>query len=249
MATQPIYQRIEREIRQRLALCEDGERLASEPQLAQEFGVSRMTVRAALAGPERDGLIERVPGRGSFARRAPATRGVATLVSFHDQAIELGRSPRSELLEAAPRTPTAEESAALGHPAMVLGITRVRLFDQTPIALERAAFPTSLAGLLEIDLEKESIHLALRRLGYHLTSGSSVLSARAAGPDADWLRVSRDTALLVESRTISDRVHGPLEHTTSAYVPTRYTLRVDFRVNATGSLAPADAPPSGGPAS
>ena len=48
----------------------------SENQLAERFGVSRMTARRALDELERDGAVERFPGKGTFIRKTPHyTRG------------------------------------------------------------------------------------------------------------------------------------------------------------------------------
>ena len=58
MPKQPIYERIERELRDRIDRLDEGARIPSETQLAAEFGVSRMTARAALTAIERDGLLD-----------------------------------------------------------------------------------------------------------------------------------------------------------------------------------------------
>jgi GntR family transcriptional regulator len=234
-ASQPMYERIERQLRRRLDAAADGDTFPSEPRLAAEFGVSRMTVRAALAGLERDGLLDRVPGRGSFVRKTAAARPVGTLLSFHDQALLAGRTPRSRVLAAELRPATEQEEAtfypdATARPASVVAITRVRLFDDVPMAIERAAFPASLKDLLTADLETGSLHNALRRLGRNPTVGFSILSARNAENDAVELGVAPDTPMLVETRSIVDQHGDPLEYTVSSYVAHRYTLKVDFSV-------------------
>ncbi|MBS2539670.1 GntR family transcriptional regulator [Catenulispora sp. NF23] len=261
-ASQPLYERIEKQLRRRLTTADDGDPFPSEPQLAEEFGVSRMTVRAALAGLERDGMLERVPGRGSFVRKGAAARPVGILLSFHDQARAEGKTPRSRVLEATVRDATPPEIAALYQvsdpataasaststaasasaststsesapaPPQVVAITRVRLFDDTPIALERATFPATptLSTLLTADLETGSLHHALRRLGLNPTLGSSILTARTAGGDARELGVAPTTPMLVETRSIVDQHGDPLEYTVSSYVADRYALKVDFAV-------------------
>ncbi|WP_194897367.1 GntR family transcriptional regulator [Catenulispora pinisilvae] len=251
-ASQPLYERIEKQLRRRLTTADDGDPFPSEPQLAEEFGVSRMTVRAALAGLERDGMLERVPGRGSFVRKGAAARPVGILLSFHDQARAAGKTPRSRVLEATVRDAEPPEIAALYQvsdpaasglasvtaprpaPPRVLAITRVRLFDDTPIALEHATFPATptLSTLLTADLETGSLHHALRRLGLNPTLGSSILTARTAGDDARELGVAPTTPMLVETRSIVDQHGDPLEYTVSSYVADRYALKVDFAVQA-----------------
>lgn len=231
MAKQPLYEQIVRELRSRIDELDDGARVPSEPQLAAEFGVSRMTARAALTALERDGLLDRIPGRGSFVRKSPTTRRVAQLLSFHDQAIAAGKTPGSRILAAERRTPTAEEARALSGPAEVIAITRVRLMDETPIAVEEAAFIPELAELLNADLAHDSAHDTIRRLGFTPANGHAVLGAREAGDHARHLGVTPHTALLTESRTVFDADGRALEHTMSSYVPTRYTLDVDFTIH------------------
>lgn len=248
-APRPLYERIEKQLRRRLADAADGDPFPSEPRLAEEFGVSRMTVRAALAGLERDGMVERVPGRGSFVRKGAAQRPVGVLLSFHDQALAEGKTPRSRVLQAEVRAGTPQEIAALyqgeePQERPVVAITRIRLFDDTPIAIERAVFPASLSALLTTDLETGSLHNALRRLGLTPTLGSSVLTARTADDDAPHLGVPAATPMLVETRSIVDQHGRPLEYTVSSYVAERYALKVDFSVSR-GALTPSkNAPPA-----
>ncbi|KAB2350083.1 GntR family transcriptional regulator [Actinomadura rudentiformis] len=227
--THPLYERIEKRLRARLDAAADGDLLPSEPQLAKEFGVARMTVRAALAG------LERVPGKGTFVRKAAPARPVGTLLSFHDETLAAGRTPSSRVLYAARRAASPEERANLypaGAPQDVIAISRVRLADGLPVALEHAAFPADLDTLLTADLEVDSLHATLRRLGRNPTLGSSVLTARTADDDAAELGVSPTTPLLVETRSILDQHGDPLEYTISCYVADRYALKVDFTVAA-----------------
>ncbi|MFV0457342.1 MAG: GntR family transcriptional regulator [Actinomycetales bacterium] len=229
----PLYERIERQLRRRLDQATEGDLFPSEPALATEFGVARMTIRAAMNRIERDGLVERVPGRGTYVRKPASQRGVSTLLSFHDQALAEGRTPRSRTVAATTRRATPVEKAALGldePAASVVAITRVRLLDDVPIAIEYAVFPGHLDDLLETDLETASLHQELRRRGHEPTLGSSVITATTADADATVLGVDPATAILVETRTITDQNHRPLEHTISRYVAERYALRVDFTV-------------------
>ncbi|MFD3933251.1 GntR family transcriptional regulator [Streptomyces sp. NPDC058614] len=236
-APQPLYERIERQLRARLDTAADGDPFPSEPRLAEEFGVARMTIRAALAGLEREGRLERIPGRGSFVRKAAPARPVGTLLSFHDEVLASGGIPRSRLLEATVRPARPDEASAL-YPqappkdATVVAVTRVRLRDDVPLAIERAVFPGTLTALLAADLETGSVHSALRRLGLQPTLGSSLLSARTADADAAVLDVGPNTPMLVETRSILDQHGNPLEHTVSSYVADRYTLKVAFTVSA-----------------
>ncbi|TQM38976.1 GntR family transcriptional regulator [Pseudonocardia cypriaca] len=230
----PLYARIEQALRTRLAAAAAGDPLPSEPALAAEFGVARMTVRAALDRLAADGLVERVPGRGTFARPRPEPRPAGTLMSFHDQVRSWGQVPSSRVVEAGLRPATADERAALrlASREQVVAIVRVRLAGPVPLALEHACFPPHLAHLLELDLRSESLHRALRERGLSPTLGSSRLTAEAAGPHAGPLEVPANEPLLVETRLIVDQRAEPLERTVSRYVGSRYALQLTFDVEA-----------------
>ncbi|AGZ45331.1 GntR family transcriptional regulator [Actinoplanes friuliensis] len=233
MANTPLYVRIERALRARLVTARPGDGVPAESALAEEFGVARMTVRAALNALEADGLIERIQGRGTFVRQRPAPRAAGTLMSFHDQVRSWGRRPSSRLVEGEVRPATAEEAAALQLTAVspqVVAITRVRLADDVPLAVEYACFPPHLDGLLEADLETGSLHRALHERGVRPTLGSSTLTAQPAGRDGGRLQVPDGEPLLVETRLIVDQHAAPLEYTVSRYVGSRYSLQVAFDV-------------------
>jgi GntR family transcriptional regulator len=233
VASTPLYVRIERELRARFAQARPGGAVPSEAVLAGEFGVARMTVRAALNALEADGLIERIQGKGTFVRQAPAPRAAGTLMSFQDQVRGWGRRPSSRLIAAEVRTATAEEASALqltSAEPQVVSIVRVRLADDVPLAIEYARFPAHLSSLLDLDLESGSLHRALFDLGLRPTLGSSTLTAQPAGADGRHLQVAADEPLLAETRLIVDQNATPLEYTTSRYVGARYALRVTFDV-------------------
>lgn len=233
MVKTPLYVRIERELRTRVARARPGDAVPAESALAVEFGVARMTVRSALNALEADGLIERVQGRGTFVRERPQARNAGTLMSFQDQVLSWGRTPSSRLVEAAVRAASAQEAAALQLTAQaprVVSIVRVRLADQVPLAIEYACFTPHLTALLDVDLEAGSLHRALYDLGLRPTMGSSTLTAQPAGPDGPRLQVTAEEPLLVETRLIVDQLSAPLEYTISRYVGSRYALQVAFDV-------------------
>jgi GntR family transcriptional regulator len=89
-----------------------GDRLQSEPELAEEYAVSRATVRQALDELERDGLIERVVGRGTFVLQASAQkRTERERLTFNDLQKRFAKSSQVILNSGKAATPPIVESS------------------------------------------------------------------------------------------------------------------------------------------
>ncbi|HEX5325898.1 MAG TPA: GntR family transcriptional regulator, partial [Acetobacteraceae bacterium] len=92
-AVTPLYRQLTELLRGQIVsgALADGARLPSEAQLGERYGVSRITIRQALADLERQGLLERTPGRGTFVRRRPCPiEGLTRLSGFSETAAAAG---------------------------------------------------------------------------------------------------------------------------------------------------------------
>jgi GntR family transcriptional regulator len=118
-----------------------GDRLPAERALAEEHGVSRMTVRQALQALEARGLLRRTIGRngGSFVAQPKLERDLGTFSGLSEQLARQGVEAGAHVLSA------REVDGAIE-------IARLRYADGEPIALERSTFPARFAWLLEHDL-------------------------------------------------------------------------------------------------
>jgi GntR family transcriptional regulator len=227
----PRYFRIEQALRRQIAQSQPHDPLPSEPELAREHGVSRMTARAAVTQLVNDGLAYRAPGRGTFVAAPTGPRRADHLVRLSEEIRKQGRHPSSRVVLAELRAATAAEINRLRlRKGEVVAIHRVRLADDEPIAFERAVYPGSLSALLDADLTG-SVHEALGALGHTLVRGSATLTAQsAAAGDARELGVPAGSALLVEERLILDQRQQPVELSESRYAGSRYRLDVAFGV-------------------
>lgn len=230
----PRYYEIEQALRARIATLEADEPLPSDADLCGQFGVSRMTARNAVQRLVQEGLVYRVPGRGTFVAAGAAHRQAGKVLSFTHEMRRRGRVPTSRVLERRVRRAGARERRLLGlaERARVVVVRRIRLADGEAIALEAAVFADDTApAVLAADLEHGSLHATLVASGRAPTRGRGSLAAEAAtSEDSELLAVPAGAPLLVERRVIFDQDDRPLELTESRYAGERYGLDVDFVV-------------------
>jgi GntR family transcriptional regulator len=231
----PHYRQIELALRERVPTLRPGERLPSDSDLCREFGVSRMTARNAMQRLADDGLVQRIPGRGTFVVEPPAHRYADRLMAFSHEMQRQGRRPSSRLLAREIRPATDAEAAVLElQPAEpVVLLRRLRLADAVPIAIETAVLTRRIAAVVMLaDLETGSLHEALAGAGLQLRRGNATITAEAASPeDARLLAVRAGEPLLVERRVIADAQAHPVEATESRYPGNRYALDVRFDID------------------
>jgi GntR family transcriptional regulator len=230
----PQWRQIELALRERIATLSTGDPLPSDAELCAEFGVSRMTARNAMQRLADDGLVIRVPGRGSFVAEPPTHRRADRLLTFSREMERRGRHPSSRLLNREIRPSTGAEAAALGIAAgePVVALRRLRLADEEPIAIETATLNRATGMVvMGADLEGGSLHDALARGGFHLRRGTATIAAAPATyDDARHLGLRKGDALLVERRVILDTHGRRIESTESRYPADRYALDILFDV-------------------
>jgi GntR family transcriptional regulator len=189
-----------------------GERLPSEPRLAQDLGVSRATLRDALRSLEEDGFVTREHGAGTFVTFRPRLRnnldvnfGVTRLIEQH------GFAPGVASLAIA-RSGADQEWAdrlALAKGDEVVVVERVRTADGAPVVFSREILPVTLfAGRTHLldELGIGSLYEFLRReLGVVVEHGvASLRPAEASARVAGLLKQPEGALLLLLSQVDFD---------------------------------------------
>jgi GntR family transcriptional regulator len=221
----PRYQEIAAYLRRLIAASKPGDRLPSEAELCERFGVSRMTVRQALQLLANEHLLVRRRGEGTFAAPRVVPRLLGSPLSFTESMRRRGLHASSRLLHAGWIEPSAEDRAALHLPigSRAIVVERLRLADDRPMAIERVVSPPSCAGILEADLEGGSLHDTFERLGRIPTRAQARVSARLATDiERSLLGLDHAGVVLSERRTIDDQDGIPIEHTETLYAAERY---------------------------
>ncbi len=109
-------------------------RIPTEADLVREYGVSRITVRQALGALEKEGLIRREAGRGTFVTDIRPFTGTLKVEGSLDDIISLGLATRVKVLDLRTVKASAEETEALGLKpgALLTRCTRLRLYHGEP---------------------------------------------------------------------------------------------------------------------
>ncbi len=181
-----------------------GTKLPPEPDLAEEFGVSRATLREALRSLEEDGFITRARGVGTFVTHRPRLiNNLDVNFAVTDAIRAAGGNPGTESLrvETAPATPDQAERLALSPGEEVVVIRRVRTADRRRVVYSVDVLPRTLVGpdlgVLDQLMEISIYELLERELG--ITVHHAVTSFRPEKADrlaASMLLVIRGAILM-----------------------------------------------------
>jgi DNA-binding GntR family transcriptional regulator len=212
-----------------------GTRLSNEVTMADQFGLSRPTMRQAMQHLVDKGLLARKRGVGTQVV-ANRIRRQLEFTSLYEDLARDRRHPATEVLSIATVPAEPEVAAALHVPegAEVVALQRLRLADGEPIALETTALIGACASaVMTADLTRGSLHETLGLAGFRLRRGTGTIAAAAAtAEDARQLGMRTGEPLLVERRVIEDEDGRRVEATESRYVAERYALVVQFDVEA-----------------
>jgi GntR family transcriptional regulator len=225
----PAYKRIQNAIRKRIegAQLNPGDAVASERELAKSHKVSLMTARHALAGLEREGLVERRRGAGTFVA-APKIH-FNKLMSYTEHMSSRGLVPRSRVLMAKIIDDEQEVAARLGLPAAsrLVKIVRLRLTGEEPFAHETCYLPASdFSGLVDAPLGRSSLFAALQHeYGVELAYSDEEIDATAAdGHLAEMLSLPKASAILRIRQVIYSTKGKATIYVVGYYRSERHTL-------------------------
>lgn len=227
----PAYRRIQRAVQDRIEAGElqPGDAVPSERELARTHEVSLMTARHALAELEREGLVDRRPGAGTFV--APPKIHFNRLASFTEQMASRGMPVRSRILCAHVVEGEPETVARLSLPAHspLVKLERLRQSGEQPFAVEICYLPADdFAGLLDLPLDRRSLFAALEReYGVELAYADEEVDATPATTRiAEMLGIHAGAAVLRIRQTIFSSNGKPTVYVIGFYRSDRHTLLI-----------------------
>ena len=207
------------------------DKLPSERELVEMYGVSRITVRQAIKDLENLGVLQTRAGKGIYVAEPKPTYEIEVVRSFTEMAQANNRKPGMRLLNSAVIQADLDITRPLSLPAgsNVVFIERLRFLDDLPVVVQRDWFAEALApGILDVDWNSgnRSLYAEFKtRYGVVPTRGQSTVSARLASEtEANLLQLDLPAAVLTLDQISFDNVFRPVNLSAMAYHPMRYPL-------------------------
>ena len=239
----PAYRQIELQLLDLIGegALAPGDRVPAERELALRVGVSRMTLRQALDGLVRRGLLERRGGQGTFVAARKVEQDLRVLRLYPDELRGQGVAETTAVLrsETVPAPSAVAVALGLDRGAPVHQIERLRTAAGAPLLAETAWLPAALLpDFLTAPLEG-SLWDALAASGHRVARAVEHLEPVLAGADeAHLLEVEEGAPLMLVERTSYDAGGVAVEHAVSTFRGDR----TRFVVEVPGAMDPADRP-------
>jgi GntR family transcriptional regulator len=213
-----------------LAKLPPGAELPSERELAQRYGLARMTVRNEIKRLTAEGLVYQLQGRGTFVAE-PRVAQAGAFSSFTEDMVARGLAPGSIVTST-----TAMEadgflaaSLELAPGDSVFCLDRVRTADGRPMAIEQAVLPLDrFAGIEEVDFTAASLFEVLdRRFGVSLRAAQQhVVAVKIDADQAPLLGVSENDVGLRFDTVARDGDDVPVYYAVSLFRADLYEIEL-----------------------
>lgn len=209
-----------------------GDRLENEIALADHYGLSRPTMRSAIAHLVDKGLLVRQRGVGTQVIRRSVERPVR-LTSLYEDLLSAEQAPTTRVLTVERQAASASvaNKLAIAEGTEVVHIERLRSALGSPLAVLRNWLPVSVAGGFTVsDLESQGLYELLRLSGTVMQDASQKIGACAADAlDAKLLGLRKGAPLVTMERLSYAAKSKPVELGRHVYDSERYTVTVTLQ--------------------
>ena len=228
----PIYIRIHNDLKESIekGKWQVGDRIPAERELAEKYGVSRMTLRQAVQTLVDEGILERRVGSGTFVAREKVQEKMSGTTSFTQLMENQGKTPSSKTISYQVTTPSLseQEHLKLSDHDNILRMERIRYADEVPICFEVATLPYSLVKNYQRSQITRSLYQTLQEHGLEIGHAQQTVSASSASEKiADYLKIKRGAPVL-KLRQITKLTTGlPFEYVRTEYAGERFEFYLE----------------------
>lgn len=227
-----IYMKVRDELYDKIieGVYKSGDRIPSERELSDVYGVSRMTARQAITELEKDGIVYREKGRGTFVSGPNLYQD--NIKSFTQTLIEQNMHPSTKIIESSTVSHLTSISQILhmDKKTSYYKVKRLRLGDNVPIALETVYIPTIFTpGLLENKLDGSLYKVLEEQYGYEMSNIACEIEACISNKILmGMMSLKNQEALLKVTGITHDQNGRRLFYEESYYRSDLYKYRVDI---------------------
>lgn len=234
----PLHLQAETRLRALIAeerFTSGGELLTDEVTLSKKWGISRNTLRHAIARLVTEGRLRRVAGFGTRVLPAPVRSDVSAWVSFSREMRDRGIVVKTFAADLKKEVPPPDIAADLGLQAgeSAWRLRRVRGWNEQPAIFAESWLHPRVPLSGNEDFQREPLYELLQQVGQVAPAQSQEeIHAVSAPVDiAQALEISEGTPLLLRRRRILDAQGTPLELNLNWCRNDRYTLTLTLRAN------------------
>ncbi|MDB4894578.1 MAG: GntR family transcriptional regulator [Firmicutes bacterium] len=234
----PLYQQLKIALRRSLeaGVWAADQAIPTERELTAQYGVSRITVRQALADLVAEGLLYRRHGKGTFVAPGavqPISETLSDLTGHLEELLRRGLDPEIEVLSLTKQPLPNEVAAALGRPEGAEGwfLHRRTRLEGAPLMLAEVWLPADLGISLDAEyVQRYGFNHILTEHGHPLVRGWQRIAAQTARTEeARLLAIKRGEALLRVVRVIYGVDDRPLVWFRTLYRADRYEYEVELK--------------------
>ncbi|MCO7183309.1 GntR family transcriptional regulator [Streptococcus pasteurianus] len=228
----PAYIRIHDAIKKEIdgGVWEIGQRLPSERDLADDYEVSRMTLRQAITLLVEEGILERRVGSGTYVASHRVQEKMRGTTSFTEIVRSQGKTPSSQLISYQRKTANETEIQQLQLKATdtVVRMERVRFADNIPLVFEVASIPEKLIQSFNQEDITEHFFQTLTDNGYEIGKSQQTIYAKNASERVtNYLKVPKNHAVLALTQVSYFTDGRPFEYVHSQYVGDRFEFYLE----------------------
>lgn len=229
----PLYSQLTEQLKKEIenGTYKRGQKIPTEMELCELYKVSRITVRNALNELEKENLIIRRRGTGTFVAPVMLKRDVSHNSSFTEICQATHQTPGAKTIKSVIEPATQEDTELLKLPpdARVIVLERIRYANGTPVSIEISRFPERFSFLLEEDLNDRSL-IAVLRDHYHITftpgCPKTIKLVYATYEQAKYLSLSAGYPLISIASLSNDQNGDPAHRSRQLIVGDKFELYV-----------------------
>lgn len=234
-SAKPLYIQMEEVIRQNLSngTWVSGSLIPSENELSRNYGISRMTVRNVITKLVQEGLLFRIPGKGTFVSEPKIIANTLVYVGIREQLEQMGYEVTTKLLEVVTKSGTKDmcDLFKIEPDSVFYVIRRIRYVRNEPFSLHTSYIPAELTpGIEKLDLVNEQLCTILSS-EYGLireNTQETLESVAASKEEAKLLNIPLNHPLLLLHDTIIGKDGKPFESSYVLFRGEKIKIKLEF---------------------